>query len=110
MVASNLVLFTIWATKRGQDFSFLGPFLFRAFSVFLLFGPIQILFPLLLFPLAPIASAASTHCASSNVAAEATAMSVLGIVSPLFGVDEATVVAAMVVIALPLSTIFPPLN
>ncbi|XP_047956029.1 protein LIFEGUARD 4-like [Salvia hispanica] len=42
----SLTLYTFWAAKRGRDFNFLGPFLFGALIVVILFGIIQILFPL----------------------------------------------------------------
>ncbi|KAF5736800.1 BI1-like protein [Tripterygium wilfordii] len=42
----SLTLYTFWAVKRGQDFSFLGPFLFGAVMVLLVFALIQIFFPL----------------------------------------------------------------
>ncbi|XP_015578207.1 protein LIFEGUARD 2 [Ricinus communis] len=42
----NLTLYTFWAAKRGHDFSFLGPFLFSAFIVLLLFSLVQIFLPL----------------------------------------------------------------
>ncbi|KAL3328507.1 hypothetical protein AABB24_035907 [Solanum stoloniferum] len=45
-VVISLTLYTFWAAKRGQDFNFLGPFLFGALIVLLLFSFIQILFPL----------------------------------------------------------------
>ncbi|WJX84285.1 Protein LIFEGUARD 4 [Trifolium repens] len=45
-VVFSLTLYTFWAVKRGHDFSFLGPFLFGALIVLILFGLIQILFPL----------------------------------------------------------------
>ncbi|WJX78892.1 Protein LIFEGUARD 2 [Trifolium repens] len=45
-VVFSLTLYTFWAVKRGRDFSFLGPFLFGALIVLILFGVIQILFPL----------------------------------------------------------------
>ncbi|KAK2417645.1 protein LIFEGUARD [Trifolium repens] len=45
-VVFSLTLYTFWAVKRGHDFNFLGPFLFGALIVLILFGLIQILFPL----------------------------------------------------------------
>ncbi|XP_074283887.1 protein LIFEGUARD 2-like [Silene latifolia] len=45
-VVVSLTLYTFWAAKRGHDFNFLGPFLFCSLIVLLLFGIIQILFPL----------------------------------------------------------------
>ncbi|KZV25452.1 Bax inhibitor-1 family protein [Dorcoceras hygrometricum] len=46
VVVVSLTLYTFWAARRGKDFSFLGPFLFGAIIVILLFALIQILFPL----------------------------------------------------------------
>ncbi|KAI5580252.1 hypothetical protein BDE02_08G142700 [Populus trichocarpa] len=46
VVVVGLTLYTFWAAKRGQDFSFLGPFLFSAVLVLIVFGLIQFLFPL----------------------------------------------------------------
>ncbi|KAJ4744592.1 Bax inhibitor-1 family protein [Rhynchospora pubera] len=45
-VVVGLTLYTFWAAKRGQDFNFLGPFLFAAVIVLLVFGLIQMIFPL----------------------------------------------------------------
>jgi FtsH-binding integral membrane protein len=41
-VVFSLTLYTFWAVKRGHDFSFLGPFLFGALIVLILFGLIQV--------------------------------------------------------------------
>lgn len=46
VVVVSLTLYTFWAAKRGQDFNFLGPFLFGAVMVLLVFGLIQMFFPL----------------------------------------------------------------
>ncbi|KAI5680225.1 hypothetical protein M9H77_01452 [Catharanthus roseus] len=46
VVVVSLTLYTFWAAKRGHDFNFLGPFLFGAVMVLMLFALIQILFPL----------------------------------------------------------------
>ncbi|RZC55776.1 hypothetical protein C5167_014632 [Papaver somniferum] len=46
VVAVSLTLYTFWAAKRGHDFNFLGPFLFAATLVLMVFGLIQFLFPL----------------------------------------------------------------
>ncbi|PSS14596.1 BI1-like protein [Actinidia chinensis var. chinensis] len=46
VVVVSLTLYTFWAAKRGYDFNFLGPFLFGAVIVLLVFALIQILFPL----------------------------------------------------------------
>ncbi|CAM8973627.1 unnamed protein product [Rhodiola kirilowii] len=45
-VVLGLTLYTFWAVRRGQDFNFLGPFLFGAIIVLLVFSMIQIFFPL----------------------------------------------------------------
>ncbi|KAK4492511.1 hypothetical protein RD792_003322 [Penstemon davidsonii] len=45
-VVVSLTLYTFWAAKRGQDFNFLGPFLFGGIVVLMLFSMIQIFFPL----------------------------------------------------------------
>ncbi|XP_058748724.1 protein LIFEGUARD 2-like [Vicia villosa] len=45
-VVFSLTLYTFWAARRGHDFSFLGPFLFGALLVLIIFAFIQILFPL----------------------------------------------------------------
>ncbi|KAG9155679.1 hypothetical protein Leryth_003956 [Lithospermum erythrorhizon] len=45
-VVISLTLYTFWASKRGHDFNFLGPFLFGALMVLILFGFIQLFFPL----------------------------------------------------------------
>uniref|UniRef100_A0A804Q4L3 BI1-like protein n=1 Tax=Zea mays TaxID=4577 RepID=A0A804Q4L3_MAIZE len=46
VVVLSLTAYTFWAVNRGKDFSFLGPFLFAAIIVLLVFALIQILFPL----------------------------------------------------------------
>lgn len=46
VVVISLTLYTFWAARRGHDFNFLGPFLFGAVMVLLVFALIQILFPL----------------------------------------------------------------
>ncbi|CAI9761414.1 unnamed protein product [Fraxinus pennsylvanica] len=45
-VVISLTLYTFWAARKGYDFNFLGPFLFGAVVVLMLFALIQILFPL----------------------------------------------------------------
>lgn len=45
-VVVSLTLYTFWAARRGHDFNFLGPFLFGAVFVLILFALIQVLFPL----------------------------------------------------------------
>ncbi|KAL3531311.1 hypothetical protein ACH5RR_010633 [Cinchona calisaya] len=45
-VVISLTLYTFWAAKRGHDFNFLGPFLFGAVIVLVIFGLIQVFFPL----------------------------------------------------------------
>ncbi|OAY49759.1 protein LIFEGUARD 4 [Manihot esculenta] len=46
VVVLSLTLYTFWAARRGHDFNFLGPFLFGAILVLMVFALIQILFPL----------------------------------------------------------------
>ncbi|KAL8148873.1 hypothetical protein AgCh_006031 [Apium graveolens] len=46
VVVVSLTLYTFWAVRRGQDFNFLGPFLFASLIALILFGFIQIFFPL----------------------------------------------------------------
>nr|KYP46064.1 BI1-like protein [Cajanus cajan] len=46
VVVFSLTIYTFWAARRGHDFNFLGPFLFGALLVLLVFALIQILFPL----------------------------------------------------------------
>ncbi|XP_072952507.1 protein LIFEGUARD 2-like [Typha angustifolia] len=46
VVVVSLTLYTFWAARRGHDFNFLGPFLFAAVMVLLVFSLIQIFFPL----------------------------------------------------------------
>ncbi|KAI3678886.1 hypothetical protein L6452_38190 [Arctium lappa] len=46
VVVVSLTVFTFWAAKRGYDFNFLGPFLFGALMVLLVFSLIQMFFPL----------------------------------------------------------------
>ncbi|GAU35613.1 hypothetical protein TSUD_30300 [Trifolium subterraneum] len=46
VVVIALTLYTFWAASRGYDFNFLGPFLFGAVLVLMVFGMIQIFFPL----------------------------------------------------------------
>ncbi|XP_059660456.1 protein LIFEGUARD 2 [Cornus florida] len=46
VVVVSLTLYTFWAARRGHDFNFLGPFLFGAIIVLMVFSFIQILFPL----------------------------------------------------------------
>lgn len=41
-VVVSLTIYTFWAVKRGQDFSFLGPFLFAATLMLMMFGLIQV--------------------------------------------------------------------
>ncbi|KAK9146601.1 hypothetical protein Sjap_006504 [Stephania japonica] len=45
-VVISLTLFTFWAARKGYDFNFLGPFLFGAVMVLILFAIIQVFFPL----------------------------------------------------------------
>ncbi|XP_008786054.1 protein LIFEGUARD 4-like [Phoenix dactylifera] len=46
VVVVSLTLYTFWAARRGHDFNFLGPFLFAAVLVLLVFALIQMFFPL----------------------------------------------------------------
>ncbi|CAM0876850.1 unnamed protein product [Alopecurus aequalis] len=46
VVVISLTAYTFWAAKRGQDFEFLGPFLFAALMVLVVFSFIQFFFPL----------------------------------------------------------------
>ncbi|KAK2401708.1 Protein LIFEGUARD 4 [Trifolium repens] len=46
VVVIALTLYTFWAASRGYDFNFLGPFLFGAILVLMVFGLIQVFFPL----------------------------------------------------------------
>lgn len=41
-VVVSLTLYTFWAARRGQDFNFLGPFLFGAIIVLMVFAMIQV--------------------------------------------------------------------
>ncbi|KAI3469490.1 hypothetical protein Pfo_026153 [Paulownia fortunei] len=45
-VVSALTGYTFWASKKGKDFSFLGPILFTSLFVLVLTGFIQVFFPL----------------------------------------------------------------
>lgn len=46
VVFVGLTLYTFWAAKRGHDFSFLGPFLFAALLVLIVYCIMQMYFPL----------------------------------------------------------------
>lgn len=46
VVVVSFTLYTFWAAKRGQDFSFLGPFLFAAVMILIVFAIIQAFFPM----------------------------------------------------------------
>ncbi|RCV40471.1 hypothetical protein SETIT_9G056500v2 [Setaria italica] len=46
VVVISLTAYTFWAAKRGHDFNFLGPFLFAALMVLMVFSLVQIFFPL----------------------------------------------------------------
>lgn len=49
-VVSSLTGYTFWASKKGKDFSYLGPFLFTALMILLLTSFIQVIFsPLVLY-------------------------------------------------------------
>jgi protein lifeguard len=41
LVVLGLTLYTFWAAKRGHDMSFLGPFLFAATLILVLYGLVQ---------------------------------------------------------------------
>ncbi|KAK1288063.1 BI1-like protein [Acorus calamus] len=45
-VVVSLTLYTFWAARRGHDFNFLGPFLFSAVFILIIFSLIQMFFPL----------------------------------------------------------------
>jgi FtsH-binding integral membrane protein len=42
VVVVSLTLYTFWAARRGHDFNFLGPFLFGAVMVLMVFAIIQV--------------------------------------------------------------------
>ncbi|XP_072999945.1 protein LIFEGUARD 2-like [Typha latifolia] len=46
LVVVSLTLYTFWAARRGYDFNFLGPFLFSALMILMVFVLVQLLFPL----------------------------------------------------------------
>ncbi|XP_020085277.1 BI1-like protein [Ananas comosus] len=46
IVVVGLTLYTFWAARRGHDFNFLGPFLFAALMILIVFALIQLFFPL----------------------------------------------------------------
>lgn len=41
-VVSSLTGYTFWASKKGKDFSFLGPFLFTSLFTLFLVGMMQV--------------------------------------------------------------------
>lgn len=43
VVVVSLTLYTFWAARRGHDFNFLGPFLFGAIMVLMVFALIQVI-------------------------------------------------------------------
>ncbi|XP_010556773.1 PREDICTED: BI1-like protein [Tarenaya hassleriana] len=45
-VVLALTFYTFWASKKGYDFNFLGPFLFASVIVLIVFALVQVLFPL----------------------------------------------------------------
>ncbi|XP_062176763.1 BI1-like protein [Alnus glutinosa] len=45
-VVSSLTGYTFWASKKGKDFSYLGPILFTSLFVLILTGFLQMFFPL----------------------------------------------------------------
>lgn len=42
VVVVSLTLYTFWAARRGHDFNFLGPFLFGAVLVLVVYAMIQV--------------------------------------------------------------------
>lgn len=46
IVVVSLTAYTYWAAKKGHDFHFLGPILFTSLMVLILFGLLQMFFPL----------------------------------------------------------------
>lgn len=46
VVVVSLTLYTFWAARKGHDFNFLGPFLFSALMVLMVFGLIQLFIPM----------------------------------------------------------------
>ncbi|KAL6880127.1 hypothetical protein ACP4OV_011692 [Aristida adscensionis] len=46
VVVLGLTVYTFWAAKRGHDFNFLGPFLFAACLILMLYGLFQMLLPM----------------------------------------------------------------
>lgn len=42
VVVLSLTFYTFWAAKKGYDFNFLGPFLFGALIVLMVFALIQV--------------------------------------------------------------------
>ncbi|XP_044985337.1 protein LIFEGUARD 2-like [Hordeum vulgare subsp. vulgare] len=46
VVVVSLTAYTFWAAKRGHDFEFLGPFLFAACVILLLYAIVIVLFPM----------------------------------------------------------------
>jgi FtsH-binding integral membrane protein len=46
VVVVSLTAYTFWAARRGHDFNFLGPFLFAAVMILMVFALIQLFFPL----------------------------------------------------------------
>ncbi|MCO5606373.1 hypothetical protein L7F22_060561 [Adiantum nelumboides] len=50
VVVLSLTAYTFWAAQKGYDFSFLGPFLFTSLILIIVFGFIQMFFPLGPFP------------------------------------------------------------
>lgn len=42
VVVLSLTFYTFWAAKKGYDFNFLGPFLFGAIIVLMVFALIQV--------------------------------------------------------------------
>ncbi|GAB2210301.1 hypothetical protein Droror1_Dr00015564 [Drosera rotundifolia] len=45
-IVSSLTAYTFWGSKKGKDFSFLGPFLFSCLVILIVTGFLQMFFPL----------------------------------------------------------------
>ncbi|CAM8927043.1 unnamed protein product [Rhodiola kirilowii] len=46
VVVSSLTAYTFWASKKGKDFNYLGPFLFSCLMVLVMTGMVQMFFPI----------------------------------------------------------------
>ena len=69
IVVVSLTLYTFRAARRGQDFSFLGPFLFAGMMIIMVFALIQVLNPVSLFILfsASVSLSLQTHLTCVHV-------------------------------------------